>query len=319
MVMRLIMDPRVAATVDAVQDANGVIDARLAYVDVVAACRAFVAVSGHGSFTVGAAAARIPQSVASRRVAALEEHFGARLLDRTSRSVTLTPFGREMLPSARRLVELAEAMEHDAERAKLRPFRLAVPAVCPPRELAELVAEGRRHGLNLDPYPADPGERAELVRTLEVRAALVAVPPDQGTWRTTLGLAGRASSRAAVIHLETLRVSRGDPSARRRVWLQPEDDVPHVRDQVTRLRDAAGLQPTQVVVASLVTATAEVLSSTDLLLCSRAQADELGLHWRPIGGLALARGYEAAAGVREDAVRIRTTLSTAIGHCLGDQ
>jgi DNA-binding transcriptional LysR family regulator len=286
--------------------------------DVVAACKAFVAVSGHGSFTVGAAAARIPQSVASRRVAALEEHFGARLLDRTSRSVTLTPFGRAMLPSARRLVELAEAMAHDAERAKLRPFRLAVPAVCPPRELAELVAEGRRHGLNLDPYPADPGERAELVRTLEVRAALVAVPPDRGTWRTTLGLALRVEPRAAVIHLETLRASRGDLT-RRRVWLQPEDDVPHVRDQVTRLRDAVGLQPAQVVAASLVTATAEVLSSTDLLLCSRAQADELGLHWRPIGGLDLARGYAAAAGVREDAQRIRTTLATAIGQCLGDR
>ncbi|MBE1489577.1 hypothetical protein H4W31_005215 [Plantactinospora soyae] len=31
-----------------------------------------------------------------------------------------------MLSSARRLVELVEAMEHDAERAKQRPFRLAV-------------------------------------------------------------------------------------------------------------------------------------------------------------------------------------------------
>lgn len=285
--------------------------------DVVAACKAFVAVSGHGSFTVGAAAARIPQSVASRRVAALEEHFGARLLDRTSRTVTLTPFGREMLPSARRLVELAEAMAHDAERAKLRPFRLAVPAICTPRDLAELVADGRRHGLNLDPHPADPGERAELVRTLEVRAALVAVPPDHATWRTTLGLACHAEPRAAVIHLEALRASRADTSTKRRVRLQPEDDVPHVRDQVTRLRDAVGLQPAQVVVSSLVTAAAEVLASTDLLLCSRAQADELGLHWRPIGGLDLARGYDVTAGVREDAHRIRTSLSTAIGHCLG--
>jgi DNA-binding transcriptional LysR family regulator len=96
-------------------------------VDLVEACRAFVAVSAHGSFTKGATAARIPQPVASRRIAALERQLGARLLDRSSRSVTLTPFGREMLPSARRLVELAETFRHDAERAKLRPFRLAVP------------------------------------------------------------------------------------------------------------------------------------------------------------------------------------------------
>jgi DNA-binding transcriptional LysR family regulator len=286
-------------------------------VDVVAACRAFVAVSGHGSFTVGAAAARIPQSVASRRVAALEAHFGARLFDRSSRSVTLTPFGREMLPSARRLVELAETMEHDAERAKLRPFRLAVPDVRGPRPLAGLVAAGRRHGMNLDPHPAGPAERAELVRTLEVRAALVAVPPGDGAWQVPLGLAGHADPGAATIYLETLRASRADRDARRRrVWLEPEDDVPHVRDQVIRLRDAVGLRPAQVVVAtSLVAATAEVLDSADLLVCARGQAAELGLHWRPIGELALARGYDVAAGVRADAERVRTL--TAIGHYLG--
>lgn len=289
--------------------------------DVVAACKAFVAVSGHGSFTVGAAAAQIPQSVASRRVAALEEHFGARLLDRSSRHVTLTPFGREMLPSARRLVELADAMEHDAERAKLRPFRLAVPATCLVNQLARLVADGRTHGLNLDPLPAGPGERAELVRTLEVRAALIAVPPDVGTWRVPLGLAGRDDVRATTIYLETLRASRAERNARRRrVWLQPEDDVPHIRDQVTRVRDAVGLQPAQVVVAaSLVTAAAEVLGSTDLLLCSRAQAGELDLHWRPVGELALARGYDVAAGLREDAQRVRTAVPAEIGRCLGDE
>jgi DNA-binding transcriptional LysR family regulator len=287
-------------------------------VDVVAACKAFVAVSGCGSFTVGAAAARIPQSVASRRVAALEEHFGARLLDRSSRSVTLTPFGRDMLPSARRLVELAETMEHDAERAKLRPFRMAVPAVCGDRLLAQLVADGRDHGMTLDLHPAGPGERAELVRTMEVRAALVAVP--DGTWRVPLGLAGRDNPRAATIYLETLRASRADRGARRRrVWLQPEDDVPHIRDQVTRLRDAVGLQPAQVVVASLVAAAAEVLGSTDLLLCSRRQADELGLHWRPVGELDLVRGYDVAAALREDAQQVRALPPAAIGHCLGEQ
>ncbi|MGW4111413.1 LysR family transcriptional regulator [Actinosynnema sp. NPDC004786] len=287
--------------------------------DLVEACKAFVAVGGHGSFTVGAAAARIPQSVASRRVAALEEHFGARLFTRTSRSVTLTPFGREMLPSARRLVDLAEAMAHDAERAKLRPFRLAVPAVCAPRPLARLVADARRHDLDLDPHPAGPGERADLVRAQDVRAALVAVPPDEGSWRVPLGLAGRDDPGAASLYVETLRAGRAERTARRRrVWLQPEDDVPHVRDRVTRLRDAVGLQPSQVAVSSsLVAAAADVLGSSDLLLCSPGQADDLGLHWRPVGELDLARGYDIAAGVREDAERVRDLPHAAIGRCLG--
>ncbi|WP_067536818.1 LysR family transcriptional regulator [Nocardia crassostreae] len=285
--------------------------------DVLAACKAFVAVSRHGSFTNGAAAVRIPQSVASRRIAALEKHFGARLLERTSRTATLTPFGRDMLPSARRLVELAEAMESEAERAKLRPFRLAVPALCPPLSLARLVADGRRAELNLEPRPAAPGERAELVRTQEVRAAVVAVPADQGVWCVPLGLADTSGPHVAPVFLETLRARRGG-GIDRRVWMQPEDDVPHIRDRVIRARDALGLRPAQVVVAdSHIAAAAEALGSEDLLLCSPSQARELGLHWRPIGELAVRRGYALAAGQREDLERLRALPPEVIGRCLG--
>ncbi|NUT93085.1 MAG: LysR family transcriptional regulator [Saccharothrix sp.] len=286
--------------------------------DVVAACKAFVSVSGYGSFTAGAAAARIPQSVASRRIAALEKHFGARLLTRSSRSVALTPFGREVLPSARRLVELAEALEHDAEQARLRPFRLAVPLTSPARPLARLVADARRRDLTLDLLPAPPARRAELARTLEVRAALVAVPPDDGVWRVPLGLAGRDDlGPATAVYVETLRAGRAERGTRRRrIWIEGEDDVPHVRDRITRLGDAVGLQPAQVVVtSSLVAATAEVLASSDLLLCSPAQADDLGLHWLPIGELPLARGYDVTARSGEDARRVRAL--PLVGPCLG--
>ncbi|WP_216893577.1 LysR family transcriptional regulator [Nocardia alni] len=287
--------------------------------DVVAACRAFVSVSSHGSFTAGAAAARIPQSVASRRVAALEEHLGGRLLDRTSRTATLTPFGRDLLPSARRLVELAEAMRFEAERARRRPLRMAVPAVCGPLPLARLVADGQRLGVNLDLHPAQPRERAELARTQEVRAALVAVPADRGIWRIPLGLADIGGPYVSPIFLETLRAGRADrDNIRRRIWIQPEDDVPHIRDRIVRLGDSLGLQPVQVVVAgALVTAVAAVLDSADLLLCSATQAAEFGLAWRQIGELDAARGYDIAAAHREDADRIGSLSSEAIGRCLG--
>ncbi|WP_203902035.1 helix-turn-helix domain-containing protein [Virgisporangium aliadipatigenens] len=286
--------------------------------DVVAACRAFVAVSGHASFTVGAAAARIPQSVASRRIAALERHLGGRLFDRSSRSVTLTPFGRDLLPSARRLVELAETLRHDAERARLRPLRLAVPQVCAPRALAALVAAAREHDLVLDLCPADPAERVELHRALEVRAALLAVPADEGAWRVPLGLAASAVPPTPVIHVETLRAGRADRDPRRRVWIQPEDDVPHVRDPLTRLRDALGLRPGQVsVAATLFAAAAHAYGSDDLLLCSRAQAADFGLHWRPLGELDLARGYDAVAGARDDARRVHEDLHDEVATSLG--
>ncbi|WP_159942882.1 MULTISPECIES: LysR family transcriptional regulator [unclassified Nocardiopsis] len=287
--------------------------------DLVGACRAFVYVSDRGSFTLGAAAARIPQPVASRRVAALEHHLGARLFDRSTRRATLTRFGRDMLPSARRLVQLAEEMEHDAERAVLRPLLLAVPDTCAVRDLALLCAEAREEGLRLQTRPAAPAARAELLAHREVRAALVGTPPDEAAWSVPLGLAVAGEPPVGTVHLETLRVGRSDPSARgRRIWIQPEDDVPHVRDRLTRLRDAVGLRPAQVAVApTLATAAAEVLGSRDLLLCSPAQAGELGLSWRPLGGIRLARGYAVAADTGEEAERLRALLAGAIARCLG--
>ncbi|MFD8533174.1 LysR family transcriptional regulator [Streptosporangium canum] len=287
--------------------------------DVLGAWRAFVNVSERGSFTEGAAATRVPQSVASRRIAALEKHFGERLFDRSSRGAMLTQFGRDMLPSAKRLVRLADDMEYEAERAKLNPLRLAVPDICTVRDLARLDADARRIGIYLDFHAAPPAARAELVRSREVRAALTAVPPSDAIWSVRLGLAGATDLLSATVYVETLRAGRAAQSSRRsRIWIQPEDDVPHIRDRMFRIRDAVGLQPAQVTVsATLTAATAEVLGSTDLLLCSSKQAEELALHWRPVGEIQLVRGFDVSAAVGDDAERVRARLWEAIAHCLG--
>ncbi|MGP3988415.1 LysR family transcriptional regulator [Streptomyces sp. 3N207] len=286
--------------------------------DLVGACRAFVHVSERGSFTVGAAAAHMSQSVASRRVAALEQHLGERLFERSSRRARLTPFGRELLPAARRLVLAAEELEHEAGTARHRPVRLAVPDTCPAPGLARLAATARRHGITLDLRTAAPAVRPHLVRSQQVRAALVAVPPDQARWHVPLGLAGVAQPQGRRLYLETLRPRRTDQGPPRRVWLQPEDDVPHIRDRVTRLRDAVGLRPAQLsVAAGLTQAAAEVFSSSDLLLCSPLQAQEFALHWRPLGELGLERTFGLLAAEEGDAERLSTRLGDALAHCLG--
>jgi DNA-binding transcriptional LysR family regulator len=285
--------------------------------DLVGACKAFVSVSERGSFTLGAAAARIPQSVASRRIGALETSLGGRLFDRTPRRAKLTPFGLDVLPAAKRVVQAAEALEQDARRAGRRPLRLAVPGSCGTRTLARLDAAARARGVFLDLRPSAPAERVEMVRNQEVRAALTAVPAEEGVWSVPLGVAGVRPFDVAIVHLDTLRPGRGGRAARR-VWLQPEDDVPHVRDRIVRARDGLGLRPSQVVVAgSLTSAVAEVLGSDDLLLCPAAQADELDLHWRPLGGVAVARGYDVVAGIGDDADRIRTALAEPVARALG--
>ncbi|MFF8974716.1 LysR family transcriptional regulator [Streptomyces sp. NPDC014995] len=291
--------------------------------DLVAACRAFVNVSEHGSFTVGAAAARTAQSVVSRRIAALEQRLGGRLLERSSRAVTLTPFGRDMLPAARQLVQVAERLEHEAEAARHRPLRLAVPAICSTGALARLIADARGHGILLEPRPAAAAERADLVTTRQVHAALLAVPATEAAWTVPLGLAVADGADDGPMYLDTLRPGRADRALRpRRVWLQPEDDVPHIRDRLARVCDAVGLRPVQLAVApSVAAAAADVLSGADALLCSPTQARELGLHWRPVGelGPGLMRGFSLAAAEEadSDAARVRQVCAHGIARSLG--
>ncbi|MFH8484550.1 LysR family transcriptional regulator [Streptomyces longisporoflavus] len=285
--------------------------------DLVGACRAFVSVSQYGSFTDGAAAARMSQSVASRRVAALEERFGEPLFERTSRRAVLTPFGRDMLPTARQLVQAADVLLDEAEAVKRKPWRLAVPGVCSTAGLARLVAEARGHGITLDLRVAAPTQRRELLRAQQVRAALLAVPADEAAWSVPLGLASAGDPGVRRVYLETLRVGRASPGPARRVWIQPEDDVPHIRDPLTRLRDAVGLRPAQLVAADLTSAAAEVLCSGDLLLCSLAQAEELALAWRPIGEITLDRGFALAAAADGNPQPIEARLGDAIARCLG--
>ncbi|MEJ8638469.1 MULTISPECIES: LysR family transcriptional regulator [Streptomyces] len=286
--------------------------------DLVAACRAFVSVSEHGSFTVGAAAARMSQPVASRRVAALEERFGEQLFERTSRRAVLTPFGRDMLPTARQLVQAAEVLLTESEAAKRKPWRLAVPGICSVASLARLVAEARGHGVTLDLRNAAPARRRELVHAQQVRAALLAVPADEATWSVPLGLAGAQDPGVKRLYLETLRVGRASVDPASRVWIEPEDDVPHIRDPLARLRDAVGLRPAQLVAADdLTSAAAEVLCSRDLLLCSPTQAEELALHWRPIGEIALSRGFALVAAGDGNPQAVEARLGDAIARCLG--
>ncbi|MFJ9623259.1 LysR family transcriptional regulator [Streptomyces sp. NPDC101181] len=286
--------------------------------DLVGACRAFTSVSACGSFTDGAAAAGMSQSVASRRVAALEERLGEQLFERTSRRAVLTPFGRDVLPSARRLVRAADTLLDEAEAVKRRPWRLAVPEICAASARARLVAAARGHDIRLDLRAADPARRQELLQAQQVRASLVAVAADEASWSVPLGLATARDGGVRRVYVETLRLGRTSPGPARRVWIQPEDDVPHIRDPLTRLRDAVGLRPTQVAVASdLAAAAAEVLCSGDLLLCSRAQAGELALHWRPMGEMTLRRGFALRVAADGDALPMETRLGGAIARCLG--
>jgi DNA-binding transcriptional LysR family regulator len=67
--------------------------------------RALVAVVDAGTFTDAAAVLGVSQAAVSRSVAALEQTLGARVLQRSTRHVALTPAGTRIVAQARRILE----------------------------------------------------------------------------------------------------------------------------------------------------------------------------------------------------------------------
>lgn len=268
--------------------------------DLRAACEAFVSVAERESFTAGAVGAGVTQSVASRRIAALEQHLGARLFERTSRRVVLTEFGRGVLPSAIKLVDAALELSEDAERSHRLPVTLGVPHAYDPAAAARIAAAGSDGSMNVEFVPGLPQEREAAFAAGRVSLNLEPVAPDRARWAAPLGVGcGDRGRPDGDFYFTELRPRRGIRSLVR-LWLVPEDDAPHVRDRLELVRNGAGLAPTQLrTAASLITAMAAALSSDDLVLCTSAEADAFGLRWRALGDLRLVRGYALAARERD--------------------
>jgi len=108
------------------------------------AMSAFVAVAELHGFTPAAKRLGLSPSAITRLVAALEEHLELRLLQRTTRSVTLTDAGARYLESARRILSAVEDAEGAARAERTEPrgrFVVSAPNVFGRRELAPLMSE----------------------------------------------------------------------------------------------------------------------------------------------------------------------------------
>ncbi len=97
--------------------------------DRIDAMQAFVAVADLHGFAPAARKLGLSASGVTRLIAALEDRLGARLLQRTTRSVTLTDIGTRYLERARRILADVEEAEGSAEGERTRPSgRLVVSA-----------------------------------------------------------------------------------------------------------------------------------------------------------------------------------------------
>ncbi len=112
--------------------------------------RTFVEVAAVGSFSEAARRLGISKALASKYVGQLEERLGSRLLNRTTRKVSLTEVGRAYLARARVILDEVAELEESVQMEQGRPRGLL--RIAGPRVLGEefLVGEVGRF---LERYP----------------------------------------------------------------------------------------------------------------------------------------------------------------------
>jgi DNA-binding transcriptional LysR family regulator len=118
--------------------------------DRLTAVRVFVEVADRSSLTQTAEHLEMSAAMVSRYLAAAEAWFGARLLHRTTRKVSLTEAGLAALPACRQLLDIADEAKHMAAEQAREPtgvLRVTTASSFAEAELtAALVDFQRRYG-----------------------------------------------------------------------------------------------------------------------------------------------------------------------------
>lgn len=108
--------------------------------------RAFVAVGEARSFTQGARKVGVSGAQVSKLVARLENRLGARLLNRTTRDVSLTDVGRAYLEQARELVGAFDTLESSVrdQRGPSGLLRISAPVAFGKTQLTPAILDFAR-------------------------------------------------------------------------------------------------------------------------------------------------------------------------------
>lgn len=98
--------------------------------DLLGALGALIRVTETGSFSAVARERQVSQSAVTRQIELLEQHFGVRLLHRTTRRLSLTDDGEMLVGHARPVLDSVEGMEEALRRRRSSPaglVRVGVP------------------------------------------------------------------------------------------------------------------------------------------------------------------------------------------------
>lgn len=108
--------------------------------------RYFLAVAELGSFSKAAQRVSVTQPTLSVGIAKLEDEVGARLFERTTRRVSLTPAGSKFLQHARRITQEYEAALREVSNTpQLKRLRAGILSTIPARDLERVVAAHARN------------------------------------------------------------------------------------------------------------------------------------------------------------------------------
>ena len=116
--------------------------------DLLLSMKVFAAVVDGGSFAAAAERLDTSRAMASKQVQKLEEHLGTRLLNRTTRKLSLTETGRAFYERSTQIlndVEEAEQIAGQMTRAPRGELKVSVPLSYGQHRLAPLIAEYARH------------------------------------------------------------------------------------------------------------------------------------------------------------------------------
>lgn len=120
----------------------------------------FARVAEAGSFSQAANRMRLPKSTVSRRIAALERRLGERLVQRSTRKLTITEFGSNVLDHARALASEVDGALALAQHRQAKPsgrLRVSLPSdlatIALPSMLSRFVREHPAIVLEMDLTP----------------------------------------------------------------------------------------------------------------------------------------------------------------------
>ncbi|MFL6675465.1 MAG: LysR substrate-binding domain-containing protein [Massilia sp.] len=112
--------------------------------DLLSAMKVFVAVVDGGSFAVAATRLDTSRAMASKQVQKLEEHLGTRLLNRTTRKLSLTETGREFYQRSAQIISDVEEAEQAASQMTSNPrgmLKVSMPLSYGQHRLASIIGE----------------------------------------------------------------------------------------------------------------------------------------------------------------------------------